>query len=362
MEVTDDSLDTGCLAKWRPTVLGYTAAASIFIFQTLSAACVQGLQRLIPDFQLSFFRYAAQLTLPVLLLKIQNVPLHIEPPHYVWTILLGPINVVYNVVFFAAVSYIPLSAADGIFNISLMVSVAVYYRIIFDNPIGIVTSTGLAISSLGILCVSQPDLIFGKDPLHTQFFNGSSVCTNSTANVSTLLHTPEHDEEQTGPLLSKHVMGYMFASTAGVPVASIYMITGITLKQVSPVALTVWMAIVGLPLSFIISMYFEEPVLPVQLWDIVLVVCHAMSMTMANLAIRVSCQLLDPMRMALFGSLTPVAALVLQYTVMKHILPGHRNWIEVVGVLAITIGVGLVAIFDYIKYRHNSREWRVYLP
>ena len=124
-------------------VLGYTAAVFFLIFDTLSVCCVQALQRFIPDFQLSFFRYVAQLILPFVIVKAMTISLHIDPPQYLSVFTVGVFNVVYNVLFFAAVSLIPLSAAGASHNMSLMICVALLSRVLFDKPIGCVLLTSM---------------------------------------------------------------------------------------------------------------------------------------------------------------------------------------------------------------------------
>ena len=156
-----------------------------------------------------------------------------------------------------------------------------------------------------------------------------------------------------GSYLTQTALGYIVAVASGVPVSLNYILTGFPLKQMNPLSLTVWIAIFGLPTSFIISFYFEEPVVPVQLCHILLLLGHMLSAVGETICTRISVQLLGPMRAALVISLTPVFLLIPQYTVMKHILPGHDNWIEVVGVLITTVGIGLIPVFDYIKYRYN---------
>ena len=340
----------------RPMVLGYMVAVFYLIFKSLSVSCVQGLQCFIPDFQLGFFRYVAQLGLPIVLLKAQKISLHVDPPQYLAGMLLGFFHVAYNVLFFAAVSWIPLSAAGAAHYISLMISVAVLCRVLYNKPIGFVLLTGMLMCFVGITCVSQPEVIFGKDLLNGQSrcaLNSSLVFMNLSSNCSSSWHDMERKNQYSGSVLTKTATGYIVAVASGIPLSFSYIITGFTLKEINPVALTVWIAIFGLPVSLIVSLYFEEPVLPVQWWHILLLLGHMLAAVSGNMCTSISCQLLGPMRTAVVFSLTPVIMLIPQYTVMKHIMPGHGNWIEVVGVLITIVGIGLSPTFDFISHRHT---------
>ena len=45
-------------------------------------------------------------------------------------------------------------------------------------------------------------------------------------------------------------------------------------------------------------------------------------------------------------SLTVVTFLISQYTVLSSILPGHKNWIEVTGVILVLLGSTMESILE----------------
>ena len=48
--------------------------------------------------------------------------------------------------------------------------------------------------------------------------------------------------------------------------------------------------------------------------------------------------------------------LVAQYTVLSSILPGHRNWMEVVGVVLVLIGCSMSSILKIIGFRGKDLD------
>ena len=60
------------------------------------------------------------------------------------------------------------------------------------------------------------------------------------------------------------------------------------------------------------------------------------------------------MRANLVGTVEPLILLIPQYTLMKHIMPGHMNWLEVVGIITV-VGVALSPMVDiFLQYRNKG--------
>ena len=334
----------------RDVLLGYSAAATCLIFTAISSACVQGLQCLIPEFQLTVYRYLIQVLLASLIAKIGKIKVRIELPDWGWMALLGLLNMFFNVFFFSAVSLIPLTAAEAAINIAILISVAVLCRVLFGKTIGLVILTGMLFCFVGIICISQPEVIFGRQTSDVeQGMNSSAICYEEFT-------SPFADASPGNMAKVTSLLGYLLAAMAGLPVAIHYIGSGIILKEHNPVTLTLWVALFGLPASLILSFYFEEPVVPTQSRDILLIVGHCLAQAVNAICNRFACQLIQPMRTALIRSLTPVAMLVPQYTVLKHILPGHGNWLEVFGAICISFGVALRPTFDLIKVHYLQIE------
>ena len=109
----------------------------------------------------------------------------VDPPQYLAGILLGFCHVAYNRLFFAAASWIPLSAAGAAHYISLMISVAVLCR----QTHRFCAFDGYLMCFVGITCVSQLEVIFGKDLPNGQSIilcglNCSLAFLNNTSNCS----------------------------------------------------------------------------------------------------------------------------------------------------------------------------------
>ena len=48
--------------------------------------------------------------------------------------------------------------------------------------------------------------------------------------------------------------------------------------------------------------------------------------------------------------------LIAQYTVLSSILPGHRNWMEVMGVILVLAGSGASSVFAMFKTKKQDND------
>ena len=62
------------------------------------------------------------------------------------------------------------------------------------------------------------------------------------------------------------------------------------------------------------------------------------------------------MRVSLIYSLQIIVNLMIQYTFLKSYLPGHENWIEVMGAVIVVLGVAISPILDIIRSVMGSDE------
>ena len=336
----------------RDVLLGYCAAVTCLLLMTVSVACVQGLQCLIPQFELNFCRYLVQVLLASLIAKIGKIEVRIELPDWGWIALLGIINMFFNVFVFSAVSLIPLTAAEAAINIAILISVAVLCRVLFGKSIGLVILTGMLLCVVGVICVSQPEIIVGRQTTDVERIMNRTIDDRCYDEFTSLFA----DAGSSNMAMVNSVMGYLLAASGGLSAALHYICAGILLKEHHPVTLIFWISLLGLPASLILAFYFEEPVIPTQTRNIILIFGHCLTGAVKVICSVFACQLIQPMRFASIRSLTTVAMLIPQYTVLKHILPGHGNWLEVFGAICISFGVALTPVFDLITLSYQSKE------
>ena len=99
-----------------------------------------------------------------------------------------------------------------------------------------------------------------------------------------------------------------------------------------------WVSFTAALLSVLITILFEKPILPTNLKDYLLVTGHSISYTMIYPGTLYAASILDGNTINILWSTGSVYMVAAQYTVLKDIHPGRRNWIEIVGVGFVILG------------------------
>ena len=117
-----------------------------------------------------------------------------------------------------------------------------------------------------------------------------------------------------------------------------------------------WNCLMGTVFCAIVSLCFERPVLPSNRTDYLLVFGHVISYMLAPAGYLYAAPLLDGNTVNILYTTTIIYMVIGQYTVLKYIHPGHRNWIEIFGVILVTVGCSLSPAVTLVKKKMNSKE------
>ena len=344
---------TGPRSRWLSTLFGYIAVTVAMLSMCVSVTCVQALRRSIPDFELSLCRFTIQLTISFIGTQIQGTTLKVEKNRHGWLCLLIIANGIYNAAYFAGAAIIPLSAGNATLNISVIIWVGLLSKLFLRVNIGIIQLLSLSICILGIFCVSQPEPIFGSN-MADPGKEGSWKTNFSQKNIDWNITPPAREDANQEVLPYQTVLGYSLVFVAGFTEAVFSIIAGVLLVGHDTFVQAVWVSLFGIPISLIISVFFEQPVLPTEPFHIALLLGHCFSASFAIIGSTYASQTVGPMRTALVHSLGLTVLLIPQYTFMKHIMSSHRNWLEVAGTILATVGVGLTPVFDLIVQKRKT--------
>ena len=91
------------------TFLGYAMLAVHIASWTTSAISVQALQMAVPDFQLSALRYIGCIFVSIICIYIKKPSIHLSQENYAYLIAMSIASVSFNVCYFSAVSFLPLT-------------------------------------------------------------------------------------------------------------------------------------------------------------------------------------------------------------------------------------------------------------
>ena len=91
---------------------------------------------------------------------------------------------------------------------------------------------------------------------------------------------------------------------------------------------------------------FETPILPRDIYSLTLVGIHSLTFLFLFPLTMYAAKYISGSTINIIFSLTVVIFLLSQYTVLSSILPGHKNWIEVTGVILVLLGSTMESILE----------------
>ena len=115
-----------------------------------------------------------------------------------------------------------------------------------------------------------------------------------------------------------------------------------------------WCFLLNTILSIILMLVFETPVLPNNWYEVVLIALHSLLYLPVWPLYMFTVRYISGNTFNIISSSTVVFTLVAQYTVLSSVLPGHRNWIEILGVLLVLIGSTLGSILELVRGKSNA--------
>ena len=116
---------------------------------------------------------------------------------------------------------------------------------------------------------------------------------------------------------------------------------------------TYWCYFIATLISAVAMVIFEHLVLPQNWYQVLLILGHAIGFVFQWPLYSFTVKYLSGTMVAILYSTTVAFMLIPQYTVLSSILPGHRNSIEVVGVIFVVVGSALKSVFELYQSRHE---------
>ncbi len=107
-----------------------------------------------------------------------------------------------------------------------------------------------------------------------------------------------------------------------------------------------WSFTLSLIVSIILSILLESPVWPQGIFDSIVVSLHCLASLSTWTFTIYSLQYISGSTCSVIYSTTVVFSLIPQYTILSSILPGHKNWMEVVGVVVVLSGSCLASLLE----------------
>ena len=329
-------------SKWELT-RGYAALFTLLVTNSLGSASVQALKGAVPDFQLIAARCLLQVLTYPTLLKLSGGHFTVKQeriPAVLYNIFL---YVTYNMGFYGSTVYLPLMEAFGIFSMVNVITAILHGKFMFNKDPNVPHLCAMGIMLVTILLIIQPSWLIsdgnqpGMDPVMAM--NTSRNVSVSQAALNMVNSWVAHDT----------VIGYSLAITAGIGYGFNLDVMSILLHDVPPLVKTFFVSAGGLVVSTMFSIYMEEICVSLSLVQCLLVMGHCCAACFSVYMLVYSAHILGSVRCSIGQSLQILVLMVFQYTLMQDIMPGHRNWIEVVGAILLIFGVSCASFLDLVQ-------------
>ena len=324
--------------KLKGTMVGFLCV----LISGASRVSVQLIERRIPDFELNAMRNTIACVLYLLILaakgKYPFVPRESFRPLATYTV----VTTVHAALLYISMAMLPVTTAQSLqqtFNITVGIFL---YALVLKEKITarIVFSSFLCIG--GVILVLQPEFIFAK--ITTSHFNvtSSSWAENFTSATDDDVVYSHLDKE------SNDLVGLIIATSAGILLAVDILVMKYHNASFVDYMLSIpfFCFLAGTLLSLIVMGIFERPTLPNNWLDVAYILIHGIAFAF-NWPLYI--YILKHITANVFNiiwSTNTIFMLIAQYTILSSILPGHRNWIEVVGALLVMIGTSFGSIIN----------------
>ena len=362
------------------TISGYAAGIVMILAISLSSASVQGLQGAVPDFELTACRFIVQVFVFTSAGIIKGATFTLPRERIPAMLWYSTLCTLYNIGFYGASTYLPLLEVAGILKVVDMIAAVVQARILFHQEIGKVYSISLIVCSLSIILVIQPPWIFkhphnagkscpilnstGGGTRTSGYHSSCDVMLNSVENntpwnfinngTNTSIIGSDAHGQLKNPSVHDTAIGYTLILIGGVANGMMYDVICVMLHDVEPLVKAAYMSAGGIIAASAVALYTEEVVLRLSIKQYGLVLAHCFFAVFSAFSKVFMAHKIGGVRASITQCLLVMVMLLFQYTLMKSIMPGHQNWIEIVGALILTLGSLVPPIFDFIKYKKGS--------
>ena len=328
------------------SVKGVVVVCLVAFLSSLSAVCVQGLGRRFPDYELNAIRSVSgwiTITGVSLLFKIYPV---VKRKEIVWLAIYACLGFISTTTYFMAVTFVSMATEESVYHTTQIFTGFVLFWVILKEKPTLEKAVAVVLCAVGVFLVVQPDFIFP-----TKFHVSMSYVPiqNGTMEES----GTSNDRSQINTYLG---CGLAFLTGIG-------MVCRLTAVKWNPQffgevrnqpIVVFWVSLTGAVLSTVITIIFEKPVLPANLKDYLLVTGHAISYIMLYPGCLYAGSILDGNTFNILYTSCTVYMVIAQYTILKNIYPGHRNWIEILGVGLIILGCIVSPLVKLIKTKRTD--------
>ena len=117
-----------------------------------------------------------------------------------------------------------------------------------------------------------------------------------------------------------------------------------------------WTYTSGTIVSLVVMVIFEDPQIPTGFKEYFFTSCHLLSYVFLMPLFMYGSSVTSGNAASIIDTSSIIAMLAAQYTILKDIHPGHRNWIEVLGVFIVLLGATASSILELCRSYKSSKH------
>ena len=341
----------------RTTTIKGVLFLSVSVFMAaLSGICVQGLDGEIPDFELNTLRC----TFAFLCFSVFSCFYKLNPvlrgKEVAWVTIYAILGTTSTLTYYISVTWISMASEEAVYHTSQMLGgMILLWTIIGEKP-SVQNIASVVLCLLGVLLIFQPPFIFSKILLSSNFSpRDMELCTNDLDTANETFCASHLSGRK-----SFSLVGYILAFATGI----LMVFRLITIKwrpelfgsvEKQPIII-LWVSLSGAVLSCAVMFSVETLAFPGSLKDCVLVIIHSTSYSLTYPGFLYGSSALSGNTVNILQSMNTIYMVAAQYTFLRNIHPGKRNWIEVTGVGFIIFGCVLSSLVDIVKKKRRQTE------
>ena len=382
------------LEKEKDDKLSYLKKASGIIAMLLtvilfctSAICVQLLERRIPDLELNTFRCGIPLIFYVIgLVVIRRWPM-IDRSQIGTALLFSMFTTGSGLFTFVAVTFLPAAAVLCISSTSTIVAGLFLFALCRTERVTPKKVLFAGLCVCGVIFVIQPWVqletygitekenpsdnvphAVNKTTLTTiKSSHETTETTGETFETSSCLCEENRNRTkrpQSNPGNVTGILSQIVGYTASVSSRTFLTPEVLVAKRNSYInehtlETLFWGWTAGTTASLILMFTIETPVLPRNWFDVCMVTIHSATCAAIWPLVIYGSSTVHGNTVTIIASTAVVFMLISQYTVLSSILPGHRNWMEVVRVFLVLLGSSLSSVLEILADTKLISCWKV---
>lgn len=333
------------LASFTSERIGAYAALISAILMSISVATAQGIEGYIGDMELNATRFTVQAVLSALALSLLKLPPIVERIQIGWVAGVCVLQFVGNYTYYAAAPLLPVGIVCGIETTGLMFF-GMIFQCVIKRSIKLSEVVAVIVCATGVALATQPTFLGFAAEKKSNANRTVPICgVNTTTPVddqtyitnSTMHRLPTTDVGQVWGI-DATTRGYIVAVVATVMTFANQAIYNNRIPNINFLIILFWTSIFSSLTSYAMTFTLEIPTLPIGAGCWGLFFGHNVSIAVASGLMVYAGQRLPPFLYGLLLSTGLFALAILQYTILSHIQPGHRNWQGILGIVLILVG------------------------